>query len=260
MFASPPPRGSRGAHFVVAVLARADDGTVAHAARDLPGQSARGRHAADVPVGVHAAHVDRAARPVDHDVVLVIQPVVVRTELGPPAQPVLAAFFGQQVLFLEAHVQGEALRAFADQHDVIGVIHDRLGHQRRRGDVLQRGDRTRPPGGSVHDGRVQGDDAVGIRTAAQPHRLVIGIQLLDVDAGNDRVERVGLVLRHHLVGLRDTADSVTRGDYRGRRGRGMIAGKRGGVGLRGRGEAGQRESGGFQESAAGDWHGRTSLL
>ena len=61
--------GARGADVAVDVEAGAEDRRIAEPARNLPGQAARRRDAADVALGVDAVAVDRAV-----DVVLVDEP------------------------------------------------------------------------------------------------------------------------------------------------------------------------------------------
>src|SRR4029077_11664690 len=84
----PPPGGPRGADVVVGVLARANDGAVTDAARDLERQTARGRDRGDVARGVHDIEVDRAGRADDHrGRGGHVEPVVVRAAVGPPFEP-----------------------------------------------------------------------------------------------------------------------------------------------------------------------------
>ncbi len=50
----------------------------------------------------------------------------IKRGLGFPCQPDLARVLGEQVHLLEAFRHGEAARAVADNHDVIGFLHDRF--------------------------------------------------------------------------------------------------------------------------------------
>src|SRR6266581_4524427 len=43
-----------------------------------------------------------------------------------PCEPDLARVLGEEIHFLEAFRDGEAARPVADNHDVIGFLHDRL--------------------------------------------------------------------------------------------------------------------------------------
>src|SRR5688572_10674881 len=95
-----------------------------------------------------------------------------------------SALLRQQVLLGEAHLQREPFRVVADEQDVVGVIHDRLRHQRRRGDPFEARDRPGAPRRPVHAARVQLDHAVLVRQSAEADALVVGVELLDVDAGD----------------------------------------------------------------------------
>src|SRR5690606_26426094 len=64
------------------------------------------------------------------------------------------------------------------------------GDEARRCDVLEAPDGPGAPRGAVHAARVELHHAVGIGQAAETNRLVLGVELLDVDTGDDRVERV----------------------------------------------------------------------
>jgi len=65
-------------------------------------------------------------------------------------------------------------------------------------------------GRAVHARRVELNDAVLVRQSAEPHRLVIGIELLDVDPGENCVESVSAIPDDHVVGALHAADSVAR--------------------------------------------------
>ena len=84
----------------------------------------------------------------------------------------------------------EPLRAGADQQVVVGVLHHRLRDQRGRAHALERGHPAGPLLRAVHAARVELDDAVGIGQAAVADARVLGIELDDVDAGDERVEHV----------------------------------------------------------------------
>ena len=60
-------------------------------------------------------------------------PPVVGRVIFFPQQPDFARVFGQQVFARKTHSNGESFRAFADQHDVAGMLHDGFGYQ---GDIL----------------------------------------------------------------------------------------------------------------------------
>ncbi len=79
---------------------------------------------------------------------------------------------------------------------MIRVVHHRFGDERRSGDSLQRGDRACTARRTVHATGVQLDHAMLVRQPAQPHGLVIWVELLDVDTGDDRVERIRITDQH----------------------------------------------------------------
>jgi hypothetical protein len=136
-----------------------------------------------------------------------IEPVVIGVEICLPAEIVLAALLGQQVLRLEPHLDREPSRAFPDQHHVVGVIHDRLGHERWSRDVLERRDRSGALRRTMHNARVELHDAVCVGQSAEADGHVVGVELLDVHAGNDRVQRIGTGTQH-VVGDFDAPDPV----------------------------------------------------
>ena len=81
------------------------------------------------PAAGDGVHVDGAGCELDLHVARAIQPRVALVEIRPPAQPILPAFFGEEVFLLESHLERESFGAFADQHDVVRVVHDRFCHQ-----------------------------------------------------------------------------------------------------------------------------------
>ena len=98
---------------------------------------------------------------------------------------------------LEAHVARERLRVLADEQVMVGVLHHRLGHERRRLTPSSAPTRARPLRRAVHARRVELHDAVGVRQPAVSDARVLGIELDDVDARDQRVEDVGA--GHHLL-------------------------------------------------------------
>src|SRR6185312_1991491 len=84
-----------------------------------------------------------------------VEPVVAWIELGLPAHPVLAALVGEQVLLLEPHLECELFRPRADEEDVVGAIHDRLGDRRRGRHILEGADGAGALGWAVHDAGVE---------------------------------------------------------------------------------------------------------
>jgi len=205
---------SGGADFVVHVESRAENRRVADAAGNLPRQPAGRRHAADVAAGVDAVAVDRAVIVIGIDeafthhlqagVVPGLRPrlrirVVLRIDAALPLEPEPPGRVGVEVVLdLESDTPREVLRALADDEVMVGQIHHLLGDVRRRADAFQRGHASRALPGPVHTARVELDDAVGIRQAAVADARVFGIELDDVDAGDERVEDVGVAARHQV--------------------------------------------------------------
>ena len=141
-----------------------------------------------------------------------VEPRVGGIQAGLPAQPVASAFFSKKILLLESHLEREFLGAGADEHDVVGVVHDCFCDERWRRDVLERADCSSSFGRAVHAGRVQLHHALLVRQATQSHRLIVGIELLDIDSRDDRVEGVRILTRHHVVGACNAANAVSGRD------------------------------------------------
>jgi len=59
----------------------------------------------------------------------------------------------------------------------------------------------------MHARRIELNDAFGVRQAAPADAGLVGIELDDRDAGNERIEHVG-ALRHHLERLRHAGDAI----------------------------------------------------
>ena len=73
---------------------------------------------------------------------------------------------------------------------VIGVVHHRLGHQRRRPHALEAGHRAGALLRAVHARGVELDDTVGVGEGAVADAGLERIELGNVDAGDERVENV----------------------------------------------------------------------
>ncbi len=203
-------------------------------------------------------HVDRAGVERHGARIDVVPPRVARVERRPPAQPRLARGLGEEVLRREAELEREAPCVLADEQHVVGVVHHRLRHERRGGDVLEAGHRAGPLRRPVHHARVELHDPFGVRQPAEPDRGVLGIELLDVDAGDDRVERIA-AREEQLAGLRDAPEAVGTRHHRRPTGRAETRaeprleplGRRGRTGER---SGGQRGGGGAEEVASGRGH------
>ena len=119
--------------------------------------------------------------------------------------------FSQQIFPWKALRHCEALRSFADQHHVTGVLHHGLGQQRHILDVAHAADRAGAPRWSVHAGGVEFDDTFFVREPAEPYAVVIGIIFLNFPDGDGGIERV-LSALEHLVAVIDTVPPIRAGD------------------------------------------------
>src|SRR6266403_1135667 len=101
-------------------------------------------------------------------------PVVVRVVLL-PQEPDFAGAFSKQILARETHGNGKSLCAFADAHDVAGVLHDRLGDARNILDVTNAAHGSRTARGSMHAAGVEFYNPLFVRKAAQSNGIIIRI-------------------------------------------------------------------------------------
>ena len=106
-----------------------------------------------------------------------------------PVQPQSPGLVGQQILLLEPVSPGEAQGPAADEHDVVGSLHDQLGHPRGVFDVSQGGHCSAVVRRPVHDRGIELDFAVFVGQSAETHAVILGIGLDDIHARDDRVER-----------------------------------------------------------------------
>ncbi len=97
---------------------------------------------------------------------------------------------GEQVLAREADSYGEALGAFADQHDMSGVRKDGLGDQRDVLDVAHGSDRASAARRSVHAAGVELDHSFFVGNSAEANAGVVGIVFRSLDHFERGVERV----------------------------------------------------------------------
>src|SRR4029077_10213191 len=119
-------------------------------------------------------------------------PVAAGVELF-PQQPDLARAFREQVLAREAHRDGETLSAFADQHDVAGVFHDRLRNFGDVANVAYGPDRAAAASGPMHATCIEFDHALLVRHAAQPNAVYAGVAFGSAHDQDRSVERVAAV-------------------------------------------------------------------
>ena len=85
--------------------------------------------------------------------------------------------FSQQIFPWKALRHCEALRSFADQHHVTGVLHHGFGDQRNVLDVANPAHRARPASWSMHAAGIEFDDALFIRQTAQTYAVIVCIVL-----------------------------------------------------------------------------------
>ncbi len=183
-----------------------------------------------------------------------------------PFEPQLARALGVEVVLdLEAHVARELLRVLADEQVVIGLLEHGLGDERRRAHAFDARHAAGALGRPVHAARVELHDAFGVGQAAVADAGVFGIELAQVDAGDDGVEHVG-ALRDHLERLLHAGDrpAVLVAVAVGRRDDDRLD-RAGGDGRRlaehgSRGGDGEAGGAGLDELAAGDFPGHGSSL
>ena len=114
--------------------------------------------------------------------------VVSRALLFPPFLPRLAPFFREQIDAGKTLLQRELPRPFADEHDVLGLVHHPARHRDRVQDPLDGGDAASALPLAVHNAGVELHHALGIGYAPQSHGCIGGVGLGDVDTALDSVE------------------------------------------------------------------------
>ena len=114
--------------------------------------------------------------------------IVGRALLLPPFLPRLAPFFRQQLDAGKTLLQRKLPRAFASEHNVLGLVHHPARHRDRVQDPLDGGDAAGALPLAVHDTGVELHHAPGVGYAPQSYGWVGGVGLGDVDAALDRVE------------------------------------------------------------------------
>jgi hypothetical protein len=96
----------------------------------------------------------------------------------------------EQILAREAYSDGEALGAFAHQHDVPRVLEHGLRDQRHVLDVAYAADRAGSPRGSVHAAGIEFDDSFFVWNSAEANAGVIRIVFRTLDNAKRGVERI----------------------------------------------------------------------
>ena len=210
------PRRPRRPHRAVDVEPRPENRRVADPPRYLPRESARRGHAADAAAGIDAVAVDGAVQLVLGEDPLGDQveagagvprarvrrapavgiEIVPRVGAALPLEPQAARTVRVQVVLDgEAELPGEPLSARADEQVVVGEVGDQPGHARRRAHPFEGGDASRPPLRAVHAAGVELHHPVGVGAPAVADAGVFGVELDDVDPGDQGVEHI--VARRH---------------------------------------------------------------
>ena len=136
-------------------------------------------------------------------------PVEARFRL--PRQPDLPRVLGQEIHFLETLIHREPPRAVADNHHVVGPLHNRFRKTGHILDALYRSDTSRAPCWTVHDTGIQFHYAFFIRQPAVAHGIVVRI-IFDHRHGCDyRLERVSTGFQD-VHALRQRVQAIRRGN------------------------------------------------
>src|SRR5262249_29647891 len=128
-----------------------------------------------------------------------------------PELPCLARAFGQQVFSWKSHRYSKALCAFADQHDMPGVLDHGLGDVGNVLDISHAADGASAPRWAVHAAGVQFDNAFLVGKAAEPYAILKGVILGTIHHLDGRIERVAATFQEN-VRLVEIRKAVLRGD------------------------------------------------
>ena len=107
-----------------------------------------------------------------------------------PQQPDLARAFGEQIFARVPHGDRESFRAFADQHDMAGVLHHSLGNKRNVLDVADTADRSGAARGSVHAAGIEFDHSFFVGKAAEADAIIIRIVFGAFNYAEGSVQRI----------------------------------------------------------------------
>src|SRR5271166_580363 len=92
---------------------------------------------------------------------------------------------------LKTTLDGESVRAFPDQHDVVGTLHHQFGDLRWRLRSVYAAHRPAASCWAVHHACVQLYHALLVGQATVADGAILGIFFVNVYTGNHRVERIG---------------------------------------------------------------------
>src|SRR4029450_9978873 len=83
----------------------------------------------------------------------------------------------------------------ANEQMMVGLLHHRLGDERRRSNTLQRRNTAGSLLWSVHATGIELDDSVGVRQASIANARVFGVPFDDVHAGDHGIKRIGAAIQ-----------------------------------------------------------------
>ena len=126
-----------------------------------------------------------------------------------PQQPDFAGVLGQQIFAGKTLGHGKSLGAFSHQHDVSGVLHHCLGHQRNILDVPHASNRPGAPRRTVHAAGIEFHHAFFVGQPAQSDAVFVGIIFRAFHHFQRRIERVAAVFQEG-EGIVEIVDSRCR--------------------------------------------------
>src|SRR5205823_7023862 len=113
-----------------------------------------------------------------------------------PREPDFARMFGEEILFFKTFGDGEAARAIANNHDVIGAFENGLCKSCDVLDSPNAGDGARAIRRPVHAARVELDFAFFVGQSAVADGVVVRIVFDDGDGRDDGIKRVAARLQN----------------------------------------------------------------
>ena len=150
----------------------------------------------DDPAGQHLAIGLAPARRGVRDVPVGIE-VVARIGAALPVEPHAARAVGVEVVLDgEPELPREPLRAGAREQMMVGKVGHHAGDAGGCAHPFERRDAAGPPARPVHAAGVELHDPLGVGASAVADAGVLGVELDDADAGDERIEHVR-ARRHH---------------------------------------------------------------
>src|SRR5258707_5988331 len=232
-------RRAGGAYFVIDVTAGTDDGGVANAAGNLPGEPGGSGGRRDVALFIYRHARNRAGgRMRDYPLRVSKQRLVFRRVLKNagqllfqlvfplravdarppversrrfPCEPDFARMLGEEIHLLESFVHREAPSAIAHDHHLIGALHHRFRETRNIFDAPDGSDRARAVRGPVHHAGIEFHFALLVGQPAVSDGVIIGIVFDDGDRSYDGVQRVATFLEN-VYAAPQRVHSVCTGD------------------------------------------------